>query len=185
MWATNPTEQLAWQALGVDGALHADSLLVSILNRGGNKLDPFLRVRAEIAAAPVETETEVVVTVHLENRVPTGEPSYVTGPHPRSGVGEGVYLGILALNLPAEAEGARFDGVDSLAVQGQDGPSRVIGFQFELPRDGRRTVVARFRLPARAGSLRVEPSARVPAVRWTSGSAGWTDTSERTVSWAA
>jgi hypothetical protein len=185
MWAANATEQAAWQALGVDGALQPDSLLVSVLNRGGNKLDPFLQVQAEIAVAPVEAGTEVAVTIRMENRVPTGEPSYVAGPHPRSGVGEGVYVGILSLNLPAAAEGAGFDGVDTLAAQGPDGPSKVIAFQFELPRDGHRTVVARFRLPARSGSLRIEPSARVPAVKWSSGSTTWTDTSTRTVSWPA
>ena len=184
MWAADPSEQSAWQALGVDGALQSDSLLVSILNRGGNKLDPFLQVQADIGVAPAATETEVVVTIRLHNRVPTGEPTYIAGPHALSGVGEGVYLGILTLNLPGAVTDARFDGVDSLAVAGQDGPSKVIGFQFELPRDGQRTVVARFRLPARSVALQVEPSARVPPIEWSSGPAGWSDTSRRTLTWS-
>ncbi|MDQ3895755.1 MAG: hypothetical protein M3326_00660, partial [Actinomycetota bacterium] len=129
-------------------------------------------------------ETEVTVTVRLENRTPTGEPRYVAGPHHLSGVGEGVYLGLLTLNVPGDAHDGRVDGVDQLAVQGDDGPSRVLAFQFELPRGGQRTVVARFRLPVRAGAVRVEPSARVPATSWRTGSVTWRDTSVKVVSWA-
>ena len=183
MWAANRSEQSAWQSLGVDGALTPESLAVSVLNRGGNKLDFFLRVQADIGLTRAGEETEVVLTVRMENRVPTGEPFYVAGPHPRSGVGEGVYVGILSLSLPGTARDGRFDGVDQLAVQGPDGPSQVMGFQFELPRGGQRTVVARFRLPTRSGTLRVEPSARVPATTWRSGTATWTDTSERILAW--
>ena len=185
MWAADPSEQAAWQALGVDGALQPDSLLLSMLNRGGNKLDPFLRVRAEMAVASVEEETEVTLTIHLENRVPPGEPRYVAGPHPQSGVGEGVYVGILTLNLPEAAHDGRFEGVENLAVAGDDGPSRVLGFQLELPRGGQRTVVAKFRLPHQSGTVRVEPSARVPATAWRSGSTTWRDTSMKIVTWAA
>ena len=185
MWASDPSEQAAWQALEVDGALHPDSLLLSVQNRGGNKLDWFLRVQAEMTVASVENETEVTVTVQLENQVPTGEPRYVAGPHRLSGVGEGVYVGLLTLNLPGTAHDGRFEGVEQLAVQGDDGPSRVLGFQFELPRGAQRTVVARFRLPVRAGAVRVEPSARVPATAWRTGSTTWRDTSVKVVSWAA
>ena len=185
MWASDPSEQAAWQALGVDGALHGDSLLLSVQNRGGNKLDRFLLVQADMTVASVENETEVTVTVQVENQAPTGEPHYVVGPHPLSGVGEGVYVGLLTLNVPGDAHDGHFDGVERLAVQGDDGPSRVLGFQFELPRGGKRTVVARFRLPARAGAIRVEPSARVPATAWRSGSTTWRDTSVKVVSWAA
>ncbi len=184
MWASDPSQQAAWEALGVDGALHADSLLLSVQNRGGNKLDRFLRVEADMTVASVETESEVTVTVRVENQVPTGEPRYVAGPHASSRVGEGVYVGLLTLNLPGAAHDGRFEGVEQLAVQGDDGPSRVMGFQFDLPRGAQRTIVARFRLPVRAGVLRVEPSARVPATTWRSGSTAWRDTSSKTVTWA-
>lgn len=183
MWASDPTEQSAWHALGVDGQLQSDSLLVSVLNRGGNKLDPFLQMKADIEVAAVQNETEVTITLDLSNHVPVGEPLYVAGPHPQSGVGEGVYQGILTVTVPAAAHDGRFDGVEHLAVDGDDGPSRVLGFQFELSRGSERTVVARFRLPGRAGTLRVEPSARVPATSWRSGSKNWLDSSTRTLTW--
>jgi hypothetical protein len=85
--------------------------------------------------------------------------------------------------MPATATGARFDGVDTLAVAGRDGPTQVIGFQFELPRGAQRTVVAKFRLPTKSGSLRVEPSARVPPVAWRSGASTWHDDSAKLLTW--
>jgi hypothetical protein len=179
MWAGAPAEQAAWQALGVDGSLQPDSLLVSVLNRGGNKLDPFLKVDADLKVETAGDATEVTVTVHLDNQVPPGEPRYVAGPHPLSGVGEGVYLGIVTLSAPGAATNLRLDGIDTLAVVGPDGPSQVVGFQFELPRGGQRTVVARFELPGQRGTLRIEPSARVPTIAWRSGDLKWRDLSPR------
>jgi hypothetical protein len=115
----------------------------------------------------------------METQVPPGEPRYVAGPHPLSGVGEGVYLGILTVTAPGAATNLRLDGVESVAVVGRDGPSQVVGFQFELPRGGQRTVVARFELPGRRGILRVEPSARVPTIAWRSADLKWRDLSQR------
>jgi hypothetical protein len=183
MWAAAAPEQAAWQALGVDGGLKTDSLLVSVLNRGGNKLDPFLQVQSEIAVSVGKDETEVVLTLRLENQVPLGEPPYVAGPHPQSGVGEGVYVGLLTVSLPEAAYDGRFDGVDQLAVDGDDGRTRVLGFQLTLPRGAERTAVARFRMPARSGAFRVEPSARVPAIAWRSGDTTWRDSAAKTLTW--
>ena len=184
MWAADRSEQSAWQALGVDGALRPESLLVAVQNRGGNKLDRFLHVAAEASIALVGDESEVTLTLKLQNQAPVGEPGYIVGPHPLSGVSEGVYVGILTISFPGAATGGRFDGVDTLAVVGGDGPSQVMGFHFELPRGGERTVVARFRLPAGSTTLRVEPSARVPPIAWRSGSASWRDFSARILSWS-
>ena len=184
MWAADGSEQSAWQALGVDGALRPESLLVAVQNRGGNKLDRFMHVAADVSVGSVGDESEVTVTVNLQNKAPVGEPPYVVGPHPLSGVADGVYVGILTVSFPGGASGGRFDGVDTLAVVGADGPSQVMGFRFELPRGGERTVVARFRLPPRSTVLRVEPSARVPPIAWRSGPASWRDFSTRILSWS-
>ena len=183
MWAAAAPEQSAWQALGVDGSIRSDSLLLSVLNRGGNKLDPFVKMEAEMTVQAAEGGSDITVTVRLENRAPVGEPLYIVGPHPLSGVGEGVYVGLLTLSTPGAATGVRFDGVDVLAVSGTDGPSQVIGFQFELPRGGTRSVVGRFHLPGERGSMQVEPSARVPPIVWRSGPATWRDSSARTLTW--
>jgi hypothetical protein len=183
LWSAQAGEESAWQTLAVDGSLHPDSLLVSVLNRGGNKLDWFLQVSSDVSVRSVGHDSEVAVSVHLANHVPDGEPTEIAGPDVNSGVGAGVYLGILTVNLPPTARDARFDGVDQLAVVGADGPSQVIGFQLEVAPGAERTVVARFRLPGRRGSLQVEPSARVPSIEWTSGSISWSEKSRKFLSW--
>jgi hypothetical protein len=184
LWSAQAGEESAWHDLGADGALGPDSLMVSVLNRGGNKLDWFLQVSSDVRVRRVGDDSEVAVTVHLDNRVPAGEPTLVAGPDVHSGVGAGVYLGIVTVDLPAVARQARFDGVEHLAVVGPDGPGQqVIGFQLDVAPGSARTVVARFRLPGRRGTLRVEPSARVPGVHWTSGRTSWSESSPKYLFW--
>ncbi len=185
LWSAQADEESAWQTLAVDGSLHRDSLLVSVLNRGGNKLDWFLQVSADVNIRSVGNDSEIAVTMHLANHVPDGEPTEIAGPDVNSGVGAGVYLGIVTVDVPAAARDARFDGVEQLAVIGPDGPSQVIGFQLDVAPGAERTVTARFRLPGKRGSLQVEPSARVPAIEWTSGSISWSEQSRKYLAWNA
>jgi hypothetical protein len=107
--------------------------------------------------------------VHLENKTPPrGEPRYVVGPDPgAAGAPEGVYRGTLSISLPTEARGGRIDGVTSLVAFGPDGPSSVVAVAFDLARGARRDFVMRFSVPK--GAMRVESSAREPAVRWREG----------------
>jgi hypothetical protein len=181
LWSMRPEEQDGWKALGVDGGLQDNSVLVSVINRGGNKLDQYLKASAELDVRPTPSGADVAIRVRLENVVPRGEVFYIAGPHPGSGLSEGAYLGLVTLNLPAAATDAGFEGVDALAVAGGDGNSRVIGFQLSLGRGDQRTVVARFRLPPSVDTLRIEPSARVPAMAWTSGRERWVDVAARNV----
>lgn len=182
-WSSRPKEQQGWVAAGVDGALTGDSLLLGVLNRSGTKLDQFLSVDASLDVVSSAGPAEATLTVHLRNDVPLGEPTYVAGPDPRSGVGEGVYLGILSVNLPGVARQSRIDGVDQLAVAGADGPTRVVGTEVRVARGEERTYVVRFELPPR-GSLHVEADSRVPAVAWTAQhhSIRWSERSQR-ISW--
>ncbi|MES4792353.1 MAG: hypothetical protein C4321_04630 [Chloroflexota bacterium] len=143
----------------------ADSLLVALMNRGGNKLDQFLDVSADILVVPRGEGAEGVLTVSVTNRVGPGEPTVVAGPTPENPAGYGVYTGILAVTLPGGARMARIDGVGSLAVAGPDGPTRVVGTQVVVAPGATVRRVVRFELP-RHGSVRIEPSARVPAVAW-------------------
>lgn len=183
-WSAHALEQDGWRAAGVDGTLGPESLLVSVLNRGGNKLDRYLNVTADLACAPTaEDDTECALRLDLANVTPEDEPQYIAGPHPGSGVNAGDYLGIVSVNLPGAAAESRIDGVEQLAVAGADGPSRVIGYQLVIPRNEQRQVVVRFRLPGRTGAIEIEPSARVPGIRWSSGGKNWGDGSSRTVRW--
>jgi hypothetical protein len=182
-WTTDEVEQSGWVAAGMDGELDDDSLLVSLLNRGGNKLDWFSDVDAKLSVDHGADGWDVAVAITLTNTVPDGEPAYVAGPYPGLDLEAGEYRGILAVNIPGAARGAHFDDVDELAVAGADGATRVVGFQLELARGESRTYTLRFRLPEGADHLVVEPSARVPAVTWRYGSSTWEDSASRTANW--
>ena len=183
-WSTREDEQRAWEAAGMSGVLSEDSLLVSVINRGGNKLDWYLEVEAEITVESAGDGWDVAVELTLENTAPGDEPRYLQGPLPGSeGLEPAEYRGVLAVNVPGAARGSAFDDVDALAVVGADGPTRLVGFQLDLARGTSRQVVLRFHLPERVRSLRVEPSARVPAITWHYESEDWEDSASRTANW--
>ena len=182
-WSSRPEEQSDWAAAGVDGALGPDSLLVALSNRGANKLDYFQRVRSDLGVEVTGDETLVTLEVTVRNAVPTGEPPYVAGDNENLGHGEGGYLGIFTVNVPGAARNVRIEGVDQLAVAGWDGPTQVVGFQLVVRRDETRTLVVRFQLPGPAGTIRVEPSARVPGIEWSAAGQRWTDSAPRLVTW--
>lgn len=182
-WSSRPRQQAGWETAGADGALRDDSLLVSILNRGASKLDRWLGVDARLDIQPKEDGSDCTLRLSLTNSVPSDAPTYVLGPYEGVSVSEGTYLGLVAVSLPGAAIGARIDGVEQLAIAGADGPNRVVGFQLEVPRSGHHEVVVRFRLPGKHGSIRVEPSARVPALAWGSGTTSWDDGRSHRISW--
>lgn len=182
-WSTDDVEQRGWVAAGMDGDLGPRSMLVSILNRGANKLDWFLDVDAELSVERNDGGWDVTVELEVVNGAPAGEPKYVQGPYGNIGLDAGEYRGILAVNVPGAASGARFEGIDRLTVAGADGPTRVVGFQFDLARGARREFVLRFHLSAAMRELVVEPSARVPETTWHYGSSDWKDSQSTTAKW--
>jgi hypothetical protein len=185
-WAKDPAEQAGWKAAGVDGEVGPRSLLLSVLNRGGNKLDPFLDVSAEVTSkARADGGRDVSVRVHLANRAPAGEPPYVSGPRPdQPDIPEGTYVGLLALTMPgAASDPALADGALRQVV-GRDGHSQVVATNVTLARGAERTVTVTFVLPKGADSVVVEPGARIPSTAWTVGSATWRDDQSRNVPFA-
>jgi hypothetical protein len=182
-WSSRPDEQRGWVSAGIDGDMRPESVLVSALNRGGNKLDQYLDVHADLQLHRTGARTEGVLSVSLANRAPVGDSPYIDGPNPALAVDEGDYVGIVTVNLPGVASRGRFDGVSQLVVAGADGPTRVIGAQVRLARGEQRTLVARFDLPSADGSLRIETAARSPAEEWSGIGGRWRDDGARTVSW--
>ena len=182
-WSTNPEDQRTWERSGIAGSLGRGSLAVSILNRGGNKLDPFLDVETELDLRPVPNGTEVTVRVKMANQAPTRLSPYIAGPHPQSGIGEGDYLGIIAVNVPGAATDIALDGAETLSASGADGPTQVVAAPLLLSRGQETSVTVQFRLPLSEQSMHVVPSARVPAVRWESGPHRWHDDRPKVVSW--
>lgn len=182
-WSARPVDAGGWASAGMDGRLRADSLALAVLNRGGNKLDRFLEVGAAVAMTSTGTDTAFELEIRLANRVPAGESQYVAGPHPDSGVGVGVYLGLVSVNVPATARVLRVDGFTTLAASGADGPTNVAAVPVTIPPGGDIVVRVRFTMPGRRGTLRIEPSARVPPVRWTGPGGSWTDDGAHTLRW--
>jgi hypothetical protein len=85
-WSNVPEEQRGWEAGGIDGELDRQSTLVSLVNRGCNKLDWFVDVSASLEFAPTPQGREGSLRVVVENRTPPGQSSYIAGPQPRCGV---------------------------------------------------------------------------------------------------
>ena len=187
-WSARSEEQRGWRGAGIAGDLEDESVLLGVHNRGGNKLDQFLDVRAAVSTTANGEGTEVRILVEMRNRAPEGLPQYVAGPFPAAeGAVEGLYQGLLVAELPrlardfymTDASGERLD----LVAGGADGPSWVVASYVEVPRGASRRVVVRFRLPEGSNALVVEPSARVPAVAWTFAGDGWTDEAGRRIEW--
>lgn len=183
VWSSRPPEQKGWVAAGLAGTVGPESLLVSLLNRGGNKLDYWVATSATLELTPTGDDTEAKITVEVRNEVPGDEPSYVAGPHFGIPLARGEYLGLLAVTLPGAAAQGRLEGMQ-LAVAGADGPTRVVASEFRLSRGATRTIVVRFRLPGRGGEIRVEPSARqLKTVAWRFRDRTWRDDRPFTVRW--
>ncbi len=183
-WARDPEEQRTWVAAGIDGALEAASLAPNVLNTGGNKLDQFLHVGADLAlAARADGGQDATLTLTLRNQTPEGLGSYVAGPHPSTGLAEGEYQGILTVNTPGFGTLATIEGVDPIAVSGIDGPTKVVGGFVRVLRGETRTATVRFTLPPGVSSLRIEPSARVPPIAWSARGQEWSDTAPYHLEW--
>lgn len=182
MWSRHPQLQAAFEAAGVDGQIGPESMLLSIVNRSGVKLDWFVRSAATLTVEPGEDRHRVTVEVTVRNEAPAdGEPAYVVGPYPGTDLERGDYLGLVTLNLPRDAVDAAFDGVDRLAVAGADGHNRTIAAWVEVPRGEAVTLVARFELPAGLDAVRIEPSARAHPTEWIHDGRTWRDRAARTV----
>jgi hypothetical protein len=182
MWSADPEVQAGFEAARVDGQIGPDSMLLSLVNRSGVKLDWFTRMEAELTVEPEGDHLAATVDVTVTNEAPsTGEPRYVVGPYPGSGLEQGEYLGLVTLNLPAHATNSSFDDVDPLAVAGADGPNRTIAAWVHVPRGEAVHLVARFELPASMEQLVVEPSGRVFPTTWSYDGQEWKDRVRRTV----
>jgi len=179
-WARDPGERALFDVAGADGDVSPDSLAVGLANVAGSKLDPLVRMRADLEARPARGGLSLSVRIELRNDARADEAAYLLGPDPATeGLGPGDYRGILVANLPGNAVNGRIAGVDRLVAAGADGPTRVVAATVEVPRGERRTFVVHFDLPVTSARLVVEPSARVPSVRWTAGDTRWRDERRR------
>lgn len=173
-WSRDPVEQAGWVALGTSGVLDGSSMLLSVLNRGGNKLDQFLVVDSEMRWSQAGDVRHVSVTVRIANHTPDGLPRYVVGPFPGLGTSAGEYVGVLALTVPRSAFRPATEGAE-MVLSGNDGPTRVIGAKVDVRAGATTAVTFRFDVPLTQREIRVQPSARVPPSTWHAAGTTWTD----------
>jgi hypothetical protein len=183
VWSKDPAAQAAWVASGASGSLTPRSVDISVINLGGNKLDPYLPVHVAVTTAPAGPDTTVTLTTRLDNVTPDGQSQFIAGPSPGEPVAYGGYRGLIAANLPAEASQITVTGAGPLAVKGGEGPTWVVAAPVSVPQGTTSTVVVRFRMPGSHGSMTLVPSARIPAEQWTSAGASFDDSTPRTISW--
>jgi hypothetical protein len=183
MWSSNPIAQSAWEVSGVSGQLASDSVDVSLINRGGNKLDQFMPVDVGVTTAPSGQNTKVTMTTTLDNQTPPGESQFIAGPYPGVPVSYGGYFGLIAVNLPGAARDITMTGAGRLAVDGGEGPTWVLAAPFTLADGASTKVVVQFEMPGRHGSMTVVPSARIPAEQWTAGKHKFEDTAPTPIAW--
>jgi Protein of unknown function (DUF4012) len=183
LWSRLPDEQLAMQALRVDGGLAADSVSVSLLNAGANKLDWYVKLASKVTVGPVaNNERQIDVEVTVSSQVPDGLPRYVAGPGPGVPVAEyGDYIGYFTINVPGAATKMHLGDESPVIVAGPDGPTRTIGQLLIVKRNTTRVVTFSFTLPADFPALRIEPSGRYPAIGWSAGAQSWTDDGVNTI----
>lgn len=179
-WSSNAKQQRAWEGAGISGRLSPNSLLLGVANLSGNKLDQFLPVTADLTHKAVSGGTEVSVVVTLEDQAPMGLPSYVIGPYDPSFV-EGEYRGILSVNIPKVSRDISIEGGGELVVSGLDANTRVAGISVGLLRGEKKSYILRFTVPNGYETIRIEPSARYPAVHWTASGKTWDDNGPRTI----
>jgi hypothetical protein len=187
-WSNRPVEEDGWAAAGIAGTLERNGLMLGVHNRGGNKLDQFLAVTAHLGTKVDAQGTAVTISVGMHNNTPTGLPQYVAGPYPNAiGSREGLYQGLLVAEVPALARDMYITGADGkrlrLVAVGRDEGSWVVGAYVETARGVTTRATVHFRLPPGARTMRVEPSARVPAVEWRAGHDVWPDVRAHDVDW--
>ncbi len=183
VWSSNPRAQAAWVAAGAGGTLTPSSLAVTVINRGGNKLDQYVNVSVHVATRPDGSGTAVTLTSTLDNRTPDGQSQFIAGPFPGLPLVYGDYSGVVATNLPGAARNVTMNGAGPLSADGVEGPTRLVAAPLVIHQGGTATVVVRFHLPTAQGTMAVVPSARVPAEQWTAGGRAFTDDRSQTISW--
>lgn len=187
MWSSDPLQQSGWESLGAAGSLSHDDMMLSVMNRGGNKLDQFLRVKSKMTWSAADDRKHVTVKVQITNKTPeTGLPRYVAGPYPGLDVQAGQYVGLLQLTVPKAATSPTTQGAE-LYLSGDDGPNRALVTKVDVSRGQDQTITFEFDLPSDQRAVRVLSSARVPRTEWTAGPAGsavtesWIDSIPHTV----
>lgn len=194
-WSADPTIQSAWHQLGVDGALRPDGLLVSLENVSANKLDYYLVPIIDLRTERQKDGSWLVtlrVSVYNPPRQKTSQVIEGGTPYVKPG-DHRVYLDI---HLPGDTYDVKALPRDALPVVkgdklvalpnaenlpmaftviGTDGPMKVVGNRYIIPKGTTRTVSIQFRLPHLDDHVYVLPSGRWNGQVWRYGSSLFLD----------
>ena len=183
LWSADPATEDIWRSTGVSGQLGSDSMMASVINRGGNKLDQYLAVNTSMHLSSSGGGTVGKLTITLANFTPPGQSPYIAGPYPGLGTHYGEYVGIVAVNLPGDVRNVTLGVGESTAVDGPEGSTLLVGVNVDLLPETSRQVTINFSLPQTHGSLTVLPSARVPAGSWNVDGGNFTADKPHAVVW--
>jgi hypothetical protein len=84
--------------------------------------------------------------------------------------------------VPGSAYGATINGSPDPEIVGPEGPTHLLAAPVLVDAGHETDVTVHFTLPGRHGQMRIVPSGRLPAVRW-SDRGTFLDTSPHTVTW--
>jgi len=181
-WSADESQQAVWDALGVDGDLGPESLLVGVANRGGNKLDQYLDVSSRLELVERSgDELRMALTVSVTNNAPVDDLPYVIGFDPPDGLGPAGYGGFVTVSLPAGARELVAPGATAVA-SGPDGPTTHVGLDLMVASGETVDTRLEFVLDESRRIVRIEPDARIPAMAWSVPSGeSWDDSIGHTV----
>ncbi|MDH4145394.1 MAG: DUF4012 domain-containing protein [Acidimicrobiia bacterium] len=174
LWSNRPSQQSAWEAAGAAGMLAPNEIGVGIINRGPDKLDPFLAVAADLAVVGRYADrTDVELTLDVTNTATGDEPETVAfGANKELSQSPSEYRGVVAVTVPGEATNLRIAERTSYVVHGVDGPHQLAAVQvFVVPQQTERLVV-RFSLPPDAVLPVLAPTGRLPEIESAGGGRG-------------
>ncbi len=184
VWSSDPATEAAWVASGAAGTIAGNSVAVTLISQGGNKLDQYQQLAVRMTTRTTGGDTALTLTTTIHNTTPDGQSQFIAGPFPGLPLVYGDYEGLVADNLPADATHLSMTGdVGPTAVLGAEGPAWVVAARVLVHQGGTATVVVRCTIPGTHGSMRLVPSARVPAVQWTYQGSTFTDERPVTLSW--
>lgn len=165
VWSSSAVDQRAWRQVGADGRLQDRSVAVSLVNRGAEKLDSYLKVDGKLTSKPAaDGRVRLDLTYTVRNEAPASGPAYLVGPN-IAGMEAGEHRGIVVVNLPAGASKVTLDGARQTLLGG-DGPTAVVAGELSLKRGQTAVVRVSALLPKGVTSVVLEPSARIPRTSW-------------------
>ena len=183
LWSSDPSTEAVWRSTGVSGQLTPDSLAANLINRGGNKLDQYVTVGTALHLVTRGNQTAATLTVTVANHTPPGQSPFIAGPFPGLGTTYGEYVGILTANLPDDTRDLALAPGESAVVDGQEGPTLLVGVSVDLLPGAARRFTFHFSLPQAHGQLDVVPSGRIPPVVWNVDGTSFSDGSAHSITW--